>query len=160
MPRLDALIGSGWRLIAVGRCEAASVMALADARVVLPGPAADLAPRQATARVFVAPTRFAAGIPHKVHEAAASGLPTVATGLLCRQLGWRAGAELLVGDTPGEFAHCCAALYRDDTLWSKVRKSGLDAVARDCDPDRFRADLLGILEGGVPVVGNAQRDHS
>ena len=34
-----------------------------------------------THRVFVAPTRFAAGTPYKVHEAASFGLPVVATDL-------------------------------------------------------------------------------
>ena len=39
-------------------------------------------------RVFVAPTRFSAGIPLKVIEALANGLPAVATTLLVGQLGW------------------------------------------------------------------------
>ncbi len=43
------------------------------------------------ARVFVAPTRFAAGIPLKVIEAAARGVPVVCSKLLARQLGWEAG---------------------------------------------------------------------
>ena len=33
-------------------------------------------------KVFIAPTRFAAGIPHKVHEATANGIPCVTTELL------------------------------------------------------------------------------
>ena len=31
------------------------------------------------ARLFIAPTRFASGLPHKIHEAAAFGLPVVTT---------------------------------------------------------------------------------
>ena len=40
-------------------------------------------------RVFIAPTRFAAGIPHKVHEATAMGIPSVTTPLLAEQLDWQ-----------------------------------------------------------------------
>jgi len=55
-------------------------------RVTLRGPVTDLTPLYDSHRVFVAPTRFAAGVPYKVHEAASFGLPVVATDLLRRQL--------------------------------------------------------------------------
>ncbi len=67
-------------------------------------------------RVFIAPTRFAAGIPHKVQEAAAHGVPAVVTPLLARQLGWRHEQEVLVAENPQDFAAQCLRLYRDAEL--------------------------------------------
>src|SRR5688572_15584005 len=64
------------------------------------------------ARIFVAPTRCAAGIPHKIHEAAAKGLPVVATPLLAKQLGWT-DRELGIGDTADSFAKRCVEIYAD-----------------------------------------------
>jgi len=92
-------------------------------------------------RVFVAPTRFAAGVPHKVHEAAANGVPTIVTELLCGQLRWRKGSEILAAGNEVEFANQCIRLYRDEELWKRVREGGFEAVSRDCSPDRFRASI-------------------
>ena len=60
------------------------------------GPLADLTQVYSGARVFVAPTRFASGIPIKVYDAAAHGVPVVLTPLLAEQLGWRDEEEALV----------------------------------------------------------------
>lgn len=96
-------------------------------------------------RVFIAPTRFAAGIPHKVHEAAAHGIPAVVTPLLARQLGWRHEREVLVGDSPESFAEQCLRLYRDAELWERISAAGREAVARDCSEERFRQTLEGLF---------------
>lgn len=96
-------------------------------------------------RVFIAPTRFAAGIPHKIHEAAAKGLPSVTTALLAQQLGWQDGKELLVADTPEAYAAQCIKLYQDERLWQDVRDAGLTAIAEDCSQGTFRKNLAGLF---------------
>jgi glycosyltransferase involved in cell wall biosynthesis len=97
------------------------------------------------ARVFVAPTRFSAGIPHKVHEASAHGLPVVATTLTGTQLGWTNGRELLLSDKPEDFAQACVRLYQDEQLWNRLRKTALDRVAIDCSRETFARTLAGIV---------------
>ncbi len=129
-----------------GICGAPRVKALNHPSVRLLGPVDDLRPVYANARVFVAPTRFAAGIPHKIHEAAAHGVPVVATRLLARQLGWRDGVELLVADDAAMFAEQIDRLERDPLLWQSIRDNALEAVRRDCDPDVFAATLERIIE--------------
>lgn len=149
-PLLDDLIGDGWTLQVAGRNGASRLRGRGSDRVRLLGPVPDLTPLYAGARLFIAPTRFAAGIPMKVHQAAAYGLPTVATSLLAGQLGWSDGAELLVADEPQAFAEACARLYNDPRLWRRVRQGGLAAVARDCSPEAFRrtvADALTAIAG-------------
>ncbi len=96
-------------------------------------------------RVFIAPTRFAAGIPYKVHEAAARGIPAVVTPLLARQLGWRHEQEVLVGDGPESFAEQCLRLYRDAGLWERLSAAAREAVARDCSEQRFRETLESLF---------------
>ena len=96
-------------------------------------------------RVFIAPTRFAAGIPHKIHEAAANGLPSVTTSLLAQQLGWKDSKELLVGDTPEAYAAQCIKLYQDEKLWQDVRDAGLAAIVEDCSQETFRKNLAGLF---------------
>jgi GT2 family glycosyltransferase/glycosyltransferase involved in cell wall biosynthesis/SAM-dependent methyltransferase len=106
----------------------------------------DLAPRYASARIFIAPTRFAAGLPHKVVEAAAAGLPTVATNLIAGQMGWRHGEEIMSADRPEDFAQSCASLYEDEALWRRVRDGGQARIAAEHSQARFIATLAAVLD--------------
>jgi glycosyltransferase involved in cell wall biosynthesis len=98
------------------------------------------------ARIFIAPTRFAAGIPHKIHEAAAHGLPVVTTSLLSSQLGWVNGWDLLAAEDAESFADACIRLNHDSDLWNRLRDSALSKVSSDCSPDIFSQQLRAILE--------------
>ncbi len=93
----------------------------------------DLEPLYEEHRVFVAPARFAAGIPLKVLGAAAHGLPAVATSLLAGQLGWRGDVELADGGDAdsGRFAGAVARLYGDRELWRTLRENALERVRRE-----------------------------
>ncbi len=97
------------------------------------GRVSDLAPLYDRHRVFVAPTRFAAGIPKKITGAAAHGLPVVATSLLARQLGWHGGVELADGgDGESErFADRTAQVYTDGELWHSLRENALERIRRE-----------------------------
>jgi len=96
-------------------------------------------------RVFIAPTRFAAGIPHKVHEAAAHGIPAVVTPLLAGQLGWRHEHEVLVAASPEDFARQCLRLYRAADLWERLAANAQQAVREDCSEQRFRQTLASLI---------------
>jgi GT2 family glycosyltransferase len=108
----------------------------------------DLAELYDRSRVFVAPIRFAAGIPFKVHDSTAHGLPVVATALLAEQLGWQDGHELVVGDerNSARFADACLRLLTDERLWSSVRSAALRRVSAECSPERFRQTLMAALQ--------------
>jgi glycosyltransferase involved in cell wall biosynthesis len=106
----------------------------------------DLSEQYEAARLFVAPTRFAAGIPLKIYEAAAYGLPVVASCLLAEQLGWQDGVDLLVADSPEHFAAHCIRLYTDEALWMAIRQSALTRVANECSSESFARQLRRILE--------------
>ncbi len=145
MPRIDALMGTDWCLNIAGRAGAPTIRKLESDRVRVLGTVEDLDPLYASARLFIAPTRYAAGIPMKLHESASVGLPAVATGLLADQLGWTNGVELLSADTAEDFAAACMRLYRDDALWSQLRGAGLAAIERDCAPETFGATIQAVL---------------
>lgn len=151
MPWLDARIGCDWVLRVAGRCGAPRVRALAGGRVRLLGRVADLGELYATSRVFIAPTRYSAGIPMKVHEAAAHGLPVAATSLLAGQLGWADGEALAVGDTPVTFARACQHLYENAALWQTVRAGALARVVSECNPAAFAAKVAAAVETAAGV---------
>ena len=134
-------------LAVAGHAAAPSLASIKRPNIHMKGRLESLDSLYRTSRVFIAPTRFAAGIPHKVHEAAAHGIPAVVTPLLARQLGWRHEREVLVGDSPASFAAQCLRLHRDADLWERLSAAGREAVARDCSEERFQntlEDLFGL----------------
>ena len=136
------------RLVVAGRNTLHHLSALADdASVELVGGVDDLTLYYERARIFVAPTRFAAGISLKAYGAAARGVPIVATTLIATQLGWAEGEDLLAASAvdPEKFADQCVHLYSDKGLWSKVREKALDRVQRDCNPAQFEETLRTII---------------
>jgi O-antigen biosynthesis protein len=96
-------------------------------------------------RLFVAPTRFAAGIPHKVHEASAYGLPVVTTSAIANQLQWQNETDLLVADNPQHFAEQCLRLYQDCHLWQSLRNNAIKKIEKQCSPEYFKQKLQEIL---------------
>jgi O-antigen biosynthesis protein len=116
-------------------------------RVTLRGPVADLDALYNAHRVFVAPTRYAAGAPYKVVEAASRGLPVVATEVLLGELDWIEDDEILAAaaDDPAAFAARCVALYRDETLWQSVREAALRRLRRENGPEDYARAVASVL---------------
>ncbi|WP_395698914.1 glycosyltransferase [Aquabacterium sp.] len=140
-------LGEAARLDIVGPCESATLRALAGASIRIHGQVPSVEPFQDAARVFIVPTRYAAGIPHKAHEAAAAGLPMVVTPLIAEQLGWT--EAVAVGASAQAFAEACVRLHRDDLAWQTQHRALQDLVARDCSPAAFEAAVRRIV--AVPV---------
>ena len=96
-------------------------------------------------RIFIAPTRYSAGIPHKVHEASAFGLPVVTTSAIAKQLNWQSGKDLLTANEAQTFANQCIKLYRDQELWQQLRLNALQQITAQCSPQYFQETLSKIL---------------
>ena len=128
------------------------VLALARPGVEVLGAVDDLLPLYERARLFVAPLRFATGIPYKIHHAAAHGVPVVTTRLLADQLGWQDGRQLLCAASAAELAAQCLRLHGDARLWESLRAGALEKIAEDCAAQPFSAALaraLGDVEGAI-----------
>ena len=132
-------------LYVVGDCSAPSLKTIECGNVQFLGRLDSITSTYNDRRLLIAPTRFAAGIPHKVHEAASRGIPSVTTGLLAKQLGWKHGKQLLVGDGAPKFAAQCVRLYRDEKLWRRVRSAGLQSISHECSDEKFQATLRGLF---------------
>jgi glycosyltransferase involved in cell wall biosynthesis len=152
LPRIREVLGDV-ELHVAGLNVSSTVAALAGPGVRLIGRVHDLRPLYQSRRLFVAPTRFAAGVPIKVCEAAAHGLPVVATPLLASQLGWRPGQDLLVGDGAEAFANACIEAYRDRATWERLRANALKQVETHCSHAEF-ARIVGRLCDPEPQLAS------
>jgi len=100
--------------------------------------------------VFVATTRFATGIPWKVHEAMANGIPCMISSLLADQLGVTDGVEALVSHSVQEAIDKSIQLYSKESDWTKSRENAFGLVQRDCDPEDFKKILQTAIASIVP----------
>lgn len=112
----------------------------------LHGELADVTPLYNAARLFIAPARFAAGTPYKIYEAAAHGLPCMASSLLAWQLGW-GGEDILSApaDDSVAFARAIARLYLDEGLWLRVRENALQRISVENRMEDFAATVAAVL---------------
>jgi glycosyltransferase involved in cell wall biosynthesis len=148
-PKIRAALGEIPVTIAgVNRSERIRKLAVGPIRVT--GHRTSLTDLYAGSRLFIAPTRYAAGIPHKVHEAAAHGLPVVTTTLLAAQLGWTP-AELGIAESAEDYAARCIEVYTSSEKWKGLREAALDRVRTECSPETFSAQVHKIVSGaGTP----------
>ena len=149
LPKLRAEAAEDIQLIVAGTntsdAFSAQLDALGDPSISRLGRVDDLTELYDRCRLFIAPTRFASGIPYKVHEAASYGIPVVCTQLLATQLGWQDGQEVLVAEEADAFAAQCARLYQDRHLWKQLRHNALQAVEEECSRARFNDTLKAAL---------------
>ena len=112
-----------------------------------------------TARVMVAPTRFAAGVPMKVHEAASFGVPVVMTELLANQLGWRRSGIAVAPAVPELMAAAIRKLSLDPDAWHRSQALQSALVAEDCDSAAFDATIRRIIASPATAI-NVVRMHT
>jgi glycosyltransferase involved in cell wall biosynthesis len=139
------------KLVIAGSNKCEEIKKLQSDHVTILGRVEDLSRLYDECRVFIAPTRYAGGIPHKIQEAAANGLPAVATSLVANQLGWKIGNDILAADVndPKMFAEMCIRLYKDKETWIKVRESSLKRIMKECSSEVFLENLRLALPGSV-----------
>ncbi|MGH9898547.1 MAG: glycosyltransferase family 4 protein, partial [Pyrinomonadaceae bacterium] len=145
-PLIQNNLGDGIELIVVGQTSEETENYITSKSVKILGKVEDLTSLYNSARLFIAPTRFAAGIPHKVHEASAHGLPVVATSLLGKQLGWQHELDILLADEASSFSDQCTRLYCDKELWERLRENALNRIRNESSTAFFSSQLKQIID--------------
>lgn len=136
----------GCKIAVAGGPPPEAVRARAGASVDVLGFVDDLEPLYERYRLFVVPHRFSAGISLKVVEALRHGVPAVVSELTARQLGLWEGEGILVARDPNEFSDKVVRLYRDESLWERLRTAALDVVRRMCDPQELERALHRVID--------------
>jgi GT2 family glycosyltransferase/glycosyltransferase involved in cell wall biosynthesis len=156
-PNIDAVLWFTREVFALVRAQApihlhiignnapAGIAQLEMDGVTVHGYVEDLAPFMDGCRVSVAPLRVGAGIKGKINMAMSYGLPVVATTTAVEGMHVRAGEDILVADTPQEFAAAILRVYNDEALWKILSANGLDNVRTHFSFDAARKALQVIL---------------
>ncbi len=105
------------RLMIVGQQPSPRLDVLrADPNITITGAVEDVRPYIANAAVYIAPLRVGGGTRFKLLEAMAMRRPIVSTSLGCEGFPVADGRELLIGDTPADFAAQVLRLLNDQAL--------------------------------------------
>lgn len=134
----------------IGSKAPAQILELAHDGVIVHGFVEDIAPFMDASRLSLAPLRYGAGVKGKVNMAMSYGLPVVATNCAVEGMHVRTqldshDPDVLVADSPAEFAAAIARAYNDANLWNTLSDNGLKNVREHFSFDAARAALLRIL---------------
>ena len=126
--------------------------------VILHGRVNDLTEIYNANKIFLAPTRYAAGSPAKVFMAAAFGIPIIATQLILDQVGWEVG-DCIDGchhDDPEQFAEILIKVYNDEMLWNRISKNSLNKIKSENGLEAY-TDKLDIILAETLDIEVSQR---
>jgi polysaccharide biosynthesis protein PslH len=138
------------RLRIVGRNPGRAVRALARLPgVEVTGEVPDVGPEMARAEVSLLPLRIVRGVPNKVLESFAYGVPVVATPAVLAAVGAEAGKHALAAEDAAGLASCAIRLIEDATLRRRIGEGGRELATGRYRWDRFQSGMLGLLEEAV-----------
>jgi len=152
MPEIASCLGSAPHLKLLGSFPTAQVKALEGPGVEVPGYLADVSGHFLSARVFVAPIRYGAGMKGKIGQALAFGLPVVTTTPGAEGMDLQNEKDVLIADDASGFARAVARLYQDDELWQALSDRGLEIIAERWSPQAMADRLEILLESCTPPV--------
>jgi glycosyltransferase involved in cell wall biosynthesis len=113
---------------------------LASDQIKVIGTVPDLWDYYNNSRVFIVPTRYAAGISLKLLEAMGHGLPSVVTPLIANQLNFNQ-KTFLIGNDEEQFANEVISCYTNESLWNDLRKNSFEYVQQAHSKEVFQSAL-------------------
>jgi GT2 family glycosyltransferase/SAM-dependent methyltransferase len=125
----------GARFVVAGANPSPALLALQSERVVVTGRIEDLRPAFETARVFVAPLRYGAGVKGKLYTAMAFGTPIVTTTIGAEGIGLIPEQQALLADTPQAIAAAIIRVFSDPDLERRLREAGPQFIVQNATLD-------------------------
>lgn len=127
LPRIKSRAG-GVKTYIVGQDPPAGLRHMANPDVVVTGFVPDIREYYLRSTVAIAPVRFGAGTLNKVLEPMALGIPVVASSIAVEGLPVEDGRELLIADSPAEFAEAVVRLFHEPALGECLAKNAMALV--------------------------------
>ena len=123
----------------------------------------DLDPVFADIRLTVAPLRYGAGIKGKIGTSLCYGVPCVATPIAVEGMGLTAGKNVLVGETPEQFASAVCDAYLNAEIWKSLSREGhkfaLENYSVEVVKDRVYNLLFAVTNGWQPIHNVVEIDR-
>lgn len=101
-------------------------------------------------KVFVAPHRVSGGVPCKIYDAMANGIPCVVSSQLASQLD--TSGCYLEADSPENFSQQIRLLYEDEDLWLEIQDRARNFIIVNCNQEVFNHSVSEILKNKVILM--------
>jgi glycosyltransferase involved in cell wall biosynthesis len=134
------------RLQLAGANPLRSIQALKSDRIEITGFVPSIADYLGRATVALAPVLYGSGVQIKVLEAFLTATPLVATRVALRGLNVRHEEQVLIADTPTDFAACVLRLLDDADLRARIGQAGRRYVEEHHDLVKTTQQLLEIYD--------------
>lgn len=138
------------RVTLLGSDPPGVVTALAGERVTVPGYIADVDRFFLTARAFVAPLRYGAGIKGKVGQALSFAVPVITTTVGAEGFDLHDRHNAMIADDAPTFARAILELYESEELWSRIASRTLSVL------EPFHSTV--VVEKAIAFVEDLVRD--
>jgi glycosyltransferase involved in cell wall biosynthesis len=149
------------RLRIVGQHPTPEILACQGARIEVAGLVDDVRPRLASAAVVIVPLRVGGGTRFKVLEAMAMAKPVVSTTIGAEGIDATSGRNILIADTPQDFAAAVGRTLDDPGLGRQLGREGRALVeggySWDAVAQRLERFFRGIGSGGDGSSGPVSR---
>jgi polysaccharide biosynthesis protein PslH len=153
-------------LVVVGRNPSGALREIArtHAGIVVTGRVPDVRPYIEEAACFIVPIRIGGGTRLKIYEAMAMERPVVSTTIGAEGLPIVDGADLLLADTPEDFANAVVRLLQDDALAQRIGAQAATTVRARFGWDGVAARFTSLLQEALDaqrqngIGGGARRD--
>jgi glycosyltransferase involved in cell wall biosynthesis len=110
-------------------------------------------------RIGVAPLRYGAGIKGKIGEYLACGLPCVASSSGAEGMGFRDRVDIMIADSPEEFARKTIDLYQNQELWDKISTNGIKYISQRLSVEAIKPTVVSSFEMLENVSLYKRKDH-
>jgi sugar transferase (PEP-CTERM/EpsH1 system associated) len=135
------------RLLIAGANPHLRVLSLKSAQVDVSGWVPDMRECYARARVFIAPMQIGTGLQNKILEAMAMKIPCITSPLAFQALNARDGEDILVAQTPKEYAAHIMMLLGNPEKAAKIAQSGYDFVHRNFNWETETEKINQLIKG-------------
>jgi polysaccharide biosynthesis protein PslH len=144
--RFQRLMNFRARLLIVGPHPPAAIARFGSMRgVEVTGAVADVARYYRLADLVVAPLRAGGGTRLKIIEAAAYGVPVVATRIAAEGTTFQPGVDMLVADHEDRFLHACLLLARNRPLAKRMAARARIRVKQDYCPEYWGTRVADLV---------------
>lgn len=140
-------------LTVVGRNPYPSLIELSrrDPSVIVTGRVADVRPYMERAAAYVVPLRIGGGTRLKIFEAMAMEQAVISTTVGVEGLPIRHGVELLIADTPEEFANAVVRTLTDQNFARSLGERAAATVRKRFGWDKAAQDFMAVCERAVEL---------
>lgn len=123
-----------------------SVKRLASSNIVVTGWMDEITEAYNQSKIFIAPMQIGTGMQNKILEAMAMGVPCITTSLAANAIGGTHENNMIVANTPEEFAKWTSMLLEDVELYQRIALNAKEFVHNNYDWAANSIPLLRLIE--------------